>query len=182
MLIEFREGPFITKKGEFKYRENDVYVMRGQEYDIVTYDTKDTVYVLKSTNLAIYRDEKTMIEQYKSVAQNTKRDEYPKRVYLSGEKLSRGKDKFIQRVFARNALREDAEPYEVEAVTKTNTHVFVTIEWQIRGNIGQAMLFNEKQILSVKSIMPELAITVPTDQLHATKYIEEQINLIDTNY
>jgi len=175
LKIEFKEGPFITKKGEFKYSDTSIGVRRDQEYFILRLESKTTEYRLKSNNELIVRKLKLAIEQYKHAKPGISRDIYPKEIFPSSKNLN-FKKKFIKRIFAKNIIRERPAIVEVEAITKTKSYIFVTLEWQIGGSTESARLFNQKSLLKVKRVMPELLIEIPLLQLHESKFSDELNN------
>ncbi len=171
--IERQEGPFLTNIGEFRYTQDDATVRRDQEYFIYYLKSKGVKYELTSTKDEIVRDLEVMQETYKRVHTRAMRDRYPRRVYPTKKKLPFA-SKYIPRIFARNKLNPGAEIVEVSTVTKTNSYMFVKIQWQISGPFDQVEKFNQKQLNKVNKVFPGIAERIPLLQLHEVKIIQEK--------
>jgi hypothetical protein len=94
-------------------------------------------------------------------------------VYPTKKKLPFA-SKYIPRIFARNKLNPGAEIVEVSTVTKTNSYMFVKIQWQISGPFDQVEKFNQKQLNKVNKVFPGIAERIPLLQLHEVKIIQEK--------
>jgi hypothetical protein len=171
--VERQEGPFLTNSGEFRYKQDDASVRRDQEYFIYYLKSKSVKYELTSTKDEIVRDLEVMQETYKRIHTRAMRDRYPRVVYPTTKKLPFG-SKYIARIFARNKLNPGAGIVEVSTTTKTNSYMFVKIQWQISGPLDQAEKFNQKQLNKVNKVFPGIAKRVPLLQLHETKIIQEK--------
>ena len=170
--IERTEGPFLTIVGEFRYSQDGALVRRDQEYFIHYLKTKKVKYELASTKDEIVRDLEVMQETYKRVNSRSMRDRYPRRVYPTKKDLQFGA-KYITRIFAKNKLNPGAEVLEVSNVTKTNSYMFVKIQWQISGPLDQTEKFNKAELNKVNRVFPGMAERIPLLQLHETKIIQE---------
>ena len=79
-------------------------------------------------------------------------------------------NKFIERVFARSKIDGIGEIFEVKSTTNATVYKFVTIKWQVGGDIEEAKLFNQKQLDTAESDMNGITDVLPTDQLHFSKF------------
>tara|TARA_B100001250_G_scaffold396447_1_gene402443 strand:+ start:1598 stop:2200 length:603 start_codon:yes stop_codon:yes gene_type:complete len=174
--IERSEGPFITKSGEFVYATDvETAVRKEQSYHIHYLKSKKVVYELDVNGELISRKLRVAQEVYNSV-HNTQRDEYPVKHFPTAKNLS-FKMKFINRTFAQSKLYPEAEVMEVVRKTRTSLYRFANIKWQISGALGQAKLYNKKQLMRIVRIFPTLAERIPVDQLHETKLIKTETSL-----
>ena len=175
MPIERTEGPFITEQGEFNYYELDedekeVPVRKGQEYIKKITETKRVQYELVMTGLEIEKiNETDMLAKYSSTGKARKKDSYPIKFYPTSAKMDRN-NKFIERVFARSKIDGIGEIFEVKSTTNATVYKFVTIKWQVGGDVEEAKLFNQKQLDAAESDMNGITDVLPTDQLHFSKF------------
>tara|TARA_R100000152_G_C6780713_1_gene213836 strand:- start:4292 stop:4858 length:567 start_codon:yes stop_codon:yes gene_type:complete len=175
MPIERTEGPFITEQGEFNYYELDedekeVPVRKGQEYIKIITETKRVWYKLVTTGLEIEKiNETDMLAKYYNIGNARKKDKYPIKAYPTSAKIDR-ENKFIERIFARNTIDGIGEIFEVKSTTNATIYKFVTIKWQVGGDLEEAKLFNQKQLDLAETNMKGITAILPTDQLHFSKF------------
>jgi hypothetical protein len=141
-------------------------------------DNKDVRYELNSNDQSIIRvKNNNIMQEYKNVKKQIKRDSYPKQYFPNLKKLPFGK-KIMTRTFAKNKLRPNDDIMEVKSKTSTRAYTFVTIKWQISGPINETKVFNFNSLNSVRKIMPDLLDSIPLTQFHKT-IVEKETTTID---
>jgi hypothetical protein len=172
-MTERTQGPFMTKIGEFFYRDNDSQVKSGQEYIIAYMKNKDVVYTLTSTDEEIVRDHEVMQESYTRVASSLQIDKEPKEVFPTIKKLNFDA-KYITRTFAKSKLNKDADILEVETIVKNPSMTFIKMQWQISGGLDQAIKFNELQLKIAEASMPGISEKINPLQLHESRIVSNE--------
>ena len=154
----------ITSSGQFIYAVKDkegkvVPVRKEQKYIKEYRDTKTVIYRLLRT--------KERIIKLKENAR--KRDNYPVKSFPTSTNLA-GK-KFITRVFAQNKISDTKEIFEVVSKTNSTSFNFAEIKWQVAGDITQAKIFNNQQLIDAEEAINGITDILPLDQLHISKFI-----------
>ena len=174
MAIERIKGPYLTRPGEFVYgyldhNDKAVPVRKDQKFIKVYYASKEVKFVLTSSRQKILKVKNTeMLHVYKKSGTPRQRDEYPIRSYPTSVSLAT--KKFITRIFAQNKISGNKEVFEVVKETNATSFKFVKFQWQVSGNLDQAILFNRQQLREAVEVIPELLEMLPLDQLHITKF------------
>ena len=167
--VERVEGPFMTKKNQFFYLDEELTVLEGIEYLIHYLTNKNVKYSLVKTGEEIRSKKKSNSETYFSLGAKS-RDEYPTIFYPTSINLPYS-NIYIIRSFAKSNIFPDLGIVEVEQKTDTNLFDFTSIEWQIGGSANEVSLFNRKQLDSVPRKFSELRDMIPELQLHESRIL-----------
>ena len=165
----------ITSSGQFIYAVKDkegkvVPVRKEQKYIKEYRDTKTVIYRLLRTKERIIKlKEDDLVAVYKSTGNARKRDNYPVKSFPTSTNLA-GK-KFITRVFAQNKISDTKEIFEVVSKTNSTSFNFAEIKWQVAGDITQAKIFNNQQLIAAEEAINGITDILPLDQLHISKFI-----------
>ena len=165
----------ITSSGQFIYalkdKEGKVVPVRKEQKYIKEYrDTKTVIYRLLRTKERIIKlKEDDLVAVYKSTGNERKRDNYPVKSFQTSTNLA-GK-KFITRVFAQNKISDTKEIFEVVSKTNSTSFNFAEIKWQVAGDITQAKIFNNQQLIDAEEAINGITDILPLDQLHISKFI-----------
>ena len=165
----------ITSSGQFIYAVKDkegkvVPVRKEQKYIKEYRDTKTVIYRLLRTKERIIKlKEDDLVAVYKSAGNARKRDNYPVKSFPTSTNLA-GK-KFITRVFAQNKISDTKEIFEVVSKTNSTSFNFAEIKWQVAGDITQAKIFNNQQLIAAEEAINGITDILPLDQLHISKFI-----------
>ena len=165
----------ITSSGQFVYAvkdadDNVVYVRKEQKYIKEYRDTKTVIYRLLRTKERIIKlKENDLVAVYKRAGNARKRDEYPIKTFPTSGDLA-GK-KFITRVFAQNKISDAKEIFEVVAKTNATSFKFAEFQWQVKGSLEQAKIFNSQQLIKAEKSIQGITAILPLDQLHISKFL-----------